>query len=127
MNTWRGSSPAPTPQDALDPYRFPGARDFDGYGTTAARTPLPDPIPDPGPVPDPDPVREREERPAGRVSAVHRRRLALHAALTAAGIPPLAGDLHAIEALSALDDTANAAVQRWIADARGPLDLPHFA
>ncbi|MEU2392894.1 hypothetical protein [Streptomyces sp. NPDC007369] len=127
MNTWRGSSPAPTtPQDALDPYRFPGARDFEGYETTSARTPLPTPLPATLPA-VPDPVQDRGERPAGRVSAVHRRRLELHAALTAAGIPPLAGDLHAIEALSALDDTANAAVQRWIAGAPGPLGMPHFA
>ncbi|MFD7626678.1 hypothetical protein ACFV7Q_11700 [Streptomyces sp. NPDC059851] len=121
MNTWRASSSAPTPQDALDPYRFPGARDFEGYGNPPARPPLPDPDPAPAPV------RDREERRAGRLSAVHRRRLELHAALTAAGIPPLAGDLHAIEALSALDDAANAAVQRWIAGAGGSQGVPDFA
>ncbi|MFD8411485.1 hypothetical protein ACFV2Q_06920 [Streptomyces sp. NPDC059650] len=115
MNTWRATSPEPTPQDALDPYRFPGARDFGD--DPAALTPLP----------PAGPVRDRTEQPGGRVSAVHRRRLELHAALTAAGIPPLAGDLHAIEAVSALDDTANAAVQRWITDARWPVSTPHFA
>ncbi|MFK0254937.1 hypothetical protein [Streptomyces sp. NPDC090445] len=112
MHTWRGSSPSPTPQDALDPYRFPGARDFEDHETTAALAPAPGPLP--------DPARDRAERSAGRIGAVHRRRLELHAALTAAGIPPLAGDLHAIEVLSALDDAANAAVQRWIAGTRPP-------
>ncbi|MER5933723.1 hypothetical protein [Streptomyces sp. NPDC002054] len=57
------------------------------------------------------------------LSAADRRRLDLHAALTAAGIPPLAGDLHAIEALSALDDTTHAAVQRWISTPRWLRDV----
>ncbi|MBT2443650.1 hypothetical protein J7E93_26850 [Streptomyces sp. ISL-36] len=43
-----------------------------------------------------------------------RRRLELHAALTTAGIAPLPGDLAAIEALCALDDTTHIALQRWI-------------
>ncbi|MFF4105258.1 hypothetical protein [Streptomyces sp. NPDC001903] len=64
------------------------------------------------PIPDP------QERPESRIEAAHHRRLELHAALTAAGIPPFAGDLHAIEAVSALDDITNAAVRRWIAGAR---------
>ncbi|MFD7837180.1 hypothetical protein [Streptomyces sp. NPDC059761] len=98
---WRDSSQAPKPQEALDPYRFPGVRDLED-------------IPDPEPDPDP----ESEERPRGRISAAHRRRLALHAALTAAGIPPVAGDLHAIEVVSALDGVTNAAVRRWISCAR---------
>ncbi|MEU9028988.1 hypothetical protein AB0D46_15980 [Streptomyces sp. NPDC048383] len=38
----------------------------------------------------------------------------LQAALTTAGIPPLPGDLEAIHTLSALDDTTNAALVRWI-------------
>lgn len=44
-----------------------------------------------------------------------RRRLELHAALTRAGIAPAPGDLQAVQALSALDDTVNDAVRRWIA------------
>ncbi|WP_051696215.1 hypothetical protein [Streptomyces sp. NRRL S-244] len=124
---WRDSSRAPKPREALDPYRFPGVRHFedkDGGGTGDAGdrgdaggtgdagdtgdTRLPSSVP----IPDP------EERPLSRISAVHQRRLGLHAALTAAGIPPVAGDLHAIEAVSALDGPTNAAVRRWIACAR---------
>ncbi|MBT2405333.1 MULTISPECIES: hypothetical protein [unclassified Streptomyces] len=104
MNTWRAFSHAPKPQEALDPYRFPGVRGFEGKEDTRLQSS----------VPTPDP----EERPLGRISAAHHRRLDLHAALTAAGIPPLAGDLQAIEAVSALDDTTNAAIQRWIAGTR---------
>ncbi|MFG2715056.1 hypothetical protein ACGFX2_31515 [Streptomyces goshikiensis] len=104
MNTWRASSHTPKPREALDPYRFPGVRGFEDREDTLL----------PSSVPTPD----SEERPLGRISAAHYRRLDLHAALTAAGIPPLAGDLRAIEAVSALDDTTNAAVRRWIAEAR---------
>ncbi|MFJ4694258.1 hypothetical protein [Streptomyces sp. NPDC088766] len=43
------------------------------------------------------------------------RRLELHAALVRAGVAPAPGDLHAVEAVSALDDTVNDAVRRWIA------------
>ncbi|MFE2553980.1 hypothetical protein ACFXGI_36495 [Streptomyces sp. NPDC059355] len=106
---WRDSPRVPKPQEALDPYRFPGVRDFeDTEGAEDTRLASPAPIPDPGP----------EERPRSRIGAAHHRRLELHAALTAAGIPPLAGDLHAIEAVAALDGTTNAAVRRWIAGAR---------
>ncbi|MGW0753329.1 hypothetical protein [Streptomyces sp. NPDC002587] len=38
----------------------------------------------------------------------------LHAALTTVGIPPFPGDMEAIHTLSALDDTTNAALVRWI-------------
>ncbi|MER7466855.1 hypothetical protein [Streptomyces sp. NPDC097981] len=103
MKPWRASSHAPKPQEALDPYRFPGVRGFEEENTRPG-----------SPAPDPDP----QERPLGRAGAAHHRRLGLHAALTAAGVPPLAADLHAIEAVAALDDTTNAAVQRWIADSR---------
>ncbi|MEU1202762.1 hypothetical protein ABZ446_42030 [Streptomyces sp. NPDC005813] len=43
-----------------------------------------------------------------------RRRLDLHAALTAAGIPPLPEDREAIDRLSALPADINIAVRRWI-------------
>ncbi|WP_329580661.1 hypothetical protein [Streptomyces sp. NBC_01361] len=43
-----------------------------------------------------------------------RRRLELHATLTAAAIAPAPGDLDAIEALCALDDTTHVALRRWI-------------
>ncbi|MBT3151215.1 hypothetical protein HTV45_10000 [Streptomyces sp. CHD11] len=43
-----------------------------------------------------------------------RRRLDLHAALTAAGIPPRPEDREAIESLSALSGGINATIQRWL-------------
>ncbi|MFD3498079.1 hypothetical protein ACFWWT_19720 [Streptomyces sp. NPDC058676] len=43
-----------------------------------------------------------------------RRRLDLHAALTTAGVPPQLEDREAIEQLSALPDSINATIQRWI-------------
>ncbi|MFD7137193.1 hypothetical protein [Streptomyces sp. NPDC059894] len=49
-----------------------------------------------------------------RLPPADRRRLELHAALTRVGVAPAPEDLHAMEALSALDDMTNAAVRRWI-------------
>ncbi|MFH9040281.1 hypothetical protein ACH4FA_13100 [Streptomyces sp. NPDC017966] len=43
-----------------------------------------------------------------------RRRLELHAALTAAGIPPRPEDHEAIESLSALSGSVNSTIQRWL-------------
>jgi hypothetical protein len=43
-----------------------------------------------------------------------RRRLDLHAALTAAGIPPYPEDREAIDQLSALPRSVNDALQRWL-------------
>ncbi|MFC5957960.1 hypothetical protein ACFP51_26895 [Streptomyces pratens] len=43
-----------------------------------------------------------------------RRRLELHAALTAAGIPPLPEDREAIDRLSALPGNINNTIQRWL-------------
>lgn len=42
------------------------------------------------------------------------RRLELHAALTAAGIAPMPGDLEAIDHLSALPHTVHTALHRWL-------------
>ncbi|KMO95029.1 hypothetical protein [Streptomyces roseus] len=104
---WRDSPRVPKPREALDPYRFPGIRDLeDTGGVPDARRREPSPIPEP------------QERPRDRTDEAHHRRLELHAALTAAGIPPLPGDLHAIEAVSALDEATNAAVRRWVAGGR---------
>ncbi|MFB7979913.1 hypothetical protein [Streptomyces vinaceus] len=104
---WRDSPRVPKPRKALDPYRFPGIRDVEETDWKGDDRVM-------GPVPIPDP----QEQPRGRIGSEHYRRLELHAALTAAGIPPAAGDLHAIAVVSALDDTTNAAVRRWIAGAR---------
>ncbi|MFI1416516.1 hypothetical protein ACH4VX_00735 [Streptomyces sp. NPDC020731] len=57
-------------------------------------------------------------RPAGRLHTAidprDRRRLELHAALTAAGIPPRPEDREAIESLSALSGSVNSTIQRWL-------------
>ncbi|MFH8800559.1 hypothetical protein ACH4F6_13320 [Streptomyces sp. NPDC017936] len=42
------------------------------------------------------------------------RRLEIHAALTAAGIAPMPGDLEAIDRLSALPATVHTALHRWL-------------
>ncbi|MFJ1567511.1 hypothetical protein [Streptomyces erythrochromogenes] len=64
-----------------------------------------------------DPQADRRPsgpRAASSLKPWDRRRLDLHAALTAVGVPPLPGDMAAIRTLSALDDTVNAALVRWI-------------
>jgi hypothetical protein len=107
MTGWH--TPATTP--TIDPYRFPGAPD----GDTAFGDHLP-PAPDGTVLGDyllPAPHTDR--RLPLPLEPADRRRLDLHAALTTAGIAPLPGDLAAIEALCALDDTTNATLQRWIA------------
>ncbi|MGW1887065.1 hypothetical protein [Streptomyces sp. NPDC001970] len=81
---------APETGSTADPYRCSGAGDF----LLAAPEP--------------------ERRVPMQLSPMDRRRLDLHAALTTAGIPPLPGDLEAIEALCLLDDRTNATLQRWI-------------
>lgn len=57
-------------------------------------------------------------RPADRLATAldprDRRRLELHAALTAAGIPPRPEDREAIESLSALSGSINSTIQRWL-------------
>ncbi|THA74343.1 hypothetical protein [Streptomyces sp. A0592] len=73
------------------------------------------------PLGTPDPQADRQPsdaRPASSLKPWDRRRLELHAALTAVGVPPLPGDMAAIRTLSALDDTVNAALVRWITAGR---------
>jgi hypothetical protein len=57
--------------------------------------------------------------PAERLSSLaiaprDQRRIDLHAALTAAGIPPYPEDRDAIDQLSALSGSVNTALQRWL-------------
>ncbi|WP_405477506.1 hypothetical protein [Streptomyces canus] len=56
--------------------------------------------------------------PAERLSVLidprDQHRLALHAALTAAGIPPLPEDRDAIDQLSVLPSSINTTLQRWL-------------
>ncbi|WP_314220626.1 hypothetical protein [Streptomyces zaehneri] len=121
MQEWQYSPTAVTvPELILDPYRC----GFDAHTTLsgadsgvlwgdedwrvppqarAAEEETPRPAPDPG-----------RRLPVVMASA-DRRRLELHAALIRAGVAPAPGDLHAVDELSALDDTVNEAVRRWIA------------
>jgi hypothetical protein len=110
------------PQSQIDPYRFPGARDFDeepdfelprDRGHDGTRTPAPDEAGD-YLLAAPDP---RSRRLPFVPAAADRRRLELHAALTAAGIPPLPGDTDAIQNICALDDATVTAVRRWVCGA----------
>ncbi|MFF3291660.1 hypothetical protein [Streptomyces sp. NPDC003023] len=107
MTGWQASTITPAAGFTADPYRFPGAAVLDERPEPAAH-----PVFEPGDyflaAPDPDRRVPLPLEPADR------RRLDLHAALTAAGIAPLPGDLAAIEALCALDDTTHTALQRWI-------------
>ncbi|MFE9134575.1 hypothetical protein [Streptomyces sp. NPDC007355] len=98
----------PAPLLDLDPYRFPAVflddrheetttvRGTMMFGDSFLSAPTPSACPSP------------------RLEPADRRRLELHAALTTAGIAPLPGDLDAIEALCALDDTTHTALRRWL-------------
>ncbi|MFI1717491.1 hypothetical protein ACIGW4_37715 [Streptomyces sp. NPDC053513] len=92
----------------LDPYRFPAALIDDA----PERTPSVCGRVEPGDrlLPAPEPA----SRLTTPLEPTDRRRLELHAALTAAGIAPLPGDLDAIEALCQLTDTTHIALRRWI-------------
>ncbi|MGW1783235.1 hypothetical protein ACWCQQ_29470 [Streptomyces sp. NPDC002143] len=119
MQEWQYSPSAVTVSElALDPYRcgfdahttLTGAEAAEQWGDEDWRVPTharaaeaPWPAPDPGRLP-----------PLAMAPA-DRRRLELHAALIRAGVEPAPGDLHAVEALSTLNDTVNEAVRRWIA------------
>ncbi|MFF9977985.1 hypothetical protein [Streptomyces erythrochromogenes] len=123
MESWQCSPSAVTvPQLALDPYRFPGAdraesMSYDSYDA-APQEQFGLDSDGPSPLGTADPQADRQPasapRPASYLKPWDRRRLELHAALTAVGVPPLPGDMAAIRTLSALDDTVNAALVRWI-------------
>ncbi|MFF8196428.1 hypothetical protein ACF05L_37450 [Streptomyces bobili] len=119
MQEWTYSPTTVTvPQLILDPYRcgfdahtaLNGAEPGGQWGDEDWRVPsqgrteeeAPQAAPDLGP------------RPPQAMAAADRRRLELLAALVRAGLAPAPGDLHAVEALSTLDDTVNEAVRRWI-------------
>ncbi|MEU9291666.1 hypothetical protein AB0D57_45415 [Streptomyces sp. NPDC048275] len=92
-----------TPQTFADPYACdpPGSSWWD---------PAPQPARDDYLLPPPNPTQRMDIVIGPR----DRRRLDLHAALTTAGVPPEAEDREAIDQLSALPDSINAAIQRWI-------------
>ncbi|MET9463828.1 hypothetical protein ABZY44_03200 [Streptomyces sp. NPDC006544] len=118
MEFWQ-STPSEAPPPQLDPYRFPGA---DAVQPAPHRTPPQSRRPGdmdwllpPCGAERPGEHGPTNEAHHGRsLTPVDRRRLDLQAALTAAGIAPLPGDMESIYILSALDDTTHAAVVRWI-------------
>ncbi|MFF3967986.1 hypothetical protein ACFYZI_41350 [Streptomyces griseorubiginosus] len=61
-------------------------------------------------LPPPNPA----ERLSILIAPRDQRRLALHAALTAAGVPPRPEDRDAIDQLSALPSSINTTLQRWL-------------
>ncbi|MFD3517435.1 hypothetical protein [Streptomyces sp. NPDC058657] len=109
MSIWK-ISPVPSVDGWLDadPYRYPGAATADDDLLPGAACNLTESENSllPGP---------HTGRPLpARLGPSDRRRLDLHAALTASGIAPAHGDVEAIEVLSALDDTTHAALLRWL-------------
>lgn len=118
MTGWQTTTMTPDTAAMADPYRFPGATAVEDQPRPPVALSASDAVdyllaaPDPvdGLLAAPDPG-QRVPLP---LEPADRRRLDLHAALTTAGIAPLPGDLAAIEALCALDDTTHTALQRWI-------------
>ncbi|MGW8364884.1 hypothetical protein ACWGK1_30550 [Streptomyces wedmorensis] len=95
----------------LDPYRFPAAlvHDLPEWRPTICDAMEPD-----GSLPStPGPA----ERASASLDPSDRRRLELHAALTAVGIAPAPGDLDAIADLCRLGDSTLVALRRWIGHA----------
>ncbi|MDH6612876.1 hypothetical protein M2164_008511 [Streptomyces sp. SAI-208] len=62
-------------------------------------------------LPPPNPAERLNNMP---ITPRDQRRLALHAALTAAGIPPRPEDRDAIDQLSTLPPSTHTALQRWL-------------
>ncbi|MFI9748216.1 hypothetical protein [Streptomyces sp. NPDC052494] len=108
MTGFRALATAPNAMLDLDPYRFPAMYIDDRHEetTTACGTLEFGDYQPPTPAPS--------GRLPLRLDPADRRRLELHAALTASGIAPLPGDLDAIEALCTLDDTTHVALRRWL-------------
>ncbi|MFE2557285.1 hypothetical protein ACFXGT_14910 [Streptomyces sp. NPDC059352] len=108
MTGFQALATASTALVDLDPYRFPAAfiddrsedMPTDCCGTAFGDFPLP--------------ASEPSSRPPIRLEPADRRRLELLAALTAAGVAPLPGDLEAIEVLCTLDDATHIALRRWL-------------
>ncbi len=97
-----------SPRAFVDPYAV------DPYSVDAPEVAWPTPA---GTHPDTDFLLP-PPRPADRLhDTLHpsdQRRLDLHAALTAAGIPPHPEDQEAIDQLSTLSESINAALHRWL-------------
>ena len=108
MNVFEAVSTTPAALVDLDPYRFPTVYDDDRYEEEPATQDITAGLGDPRAAVTP--VSDL----AVRLAPADRRRLELHAALTAAGIAPLPGDLDAVEALCTLDDTTHQVLRRWL-------------
>jgi hypothetical protein len=90
-----------TPQTFVDPYAVDPA---ESAWPPAAGQDMDCLLPPPNPA----------ERLSILIAPRDQRRLALHAALTAAGIPPRPEDRDAIDQLSTLPPTINTTLQRWL-------------
>jgi hypothetical protein len=105
------SRPAPAEAAASD--HLPAAPDPYGCAEATpleAEEPRLDALDDPHPGAE-DPCFEAKDQ---RLPAQDQRVVDLHTALTAAGVPPEAGDTTAIHVLAALDDETVHAVIRWV-------------
>ncbi|MFF0477594.1 hypothetical protein [Streptomyces sp. NPDC004284] len=109
MTTFQALPTTPAALVDLDPYRFPAVR-IDDHREKPPTAPYDDALPAPG----------SSGRPPVPLTPPDRRRLELHAALTAAGIAPLPGDRDAVEALCTLDDTTHAVLRRWLGNDSRP-------
>ncbi|WP_395358132.1 hypothetical protein ACHGLA_00615 [Streptomyces sp. YH02] len=108
MTGFRTLGTDPTALLDLDPYRFPAVYIDDRHEETST-------VPGTMEFGDYPPLSPApSSRLPLRLEPADRRRLELHAALTASGIAPLPGDLDAIEALCTLDDTTHIALRRWL-------------
>jgi len=90
-----------TPQTFVDPY---AADPAENAWPPATGQDMGYPLPPPNPA----------ERLSIPITPRDQRRLALHAALTAAGIPPRPEDRDAIDQLSTLPPGINTTLQRWL-------------
>ncbi|MEX1652050.1 hypothetical protein ABZ960_02545 [Streptomyces pseudovenezuelae] len=90
-----------TPQTFVDPYAADPAQTA---WPTAAGQDMDYLLPPPNPA----------ERLSIPITPRDQRRLALHAALTAAGIPPRPEDRDAIDQLSTLPPSTHTTLQRWL-------------
>ncbi|MFJ2933023.1 hypothetical protein ACIO8G_09635 [Streptomyces sp. NPDC087219] len=109
MTEFQALTTAPRVLLDLDPYRFPAVHDLDDlHGETSATCGIMEF--DDCSMPEPAP----SGRPSHGLEPADRRRLELHAALTAAGVAPLPGDRDAIDVLCTLDDSTHRALRRWL-------------
>ncbi|MFF2305456.1 hypothetical protein ACFVVP_23430 [Streptomyces sp. NPDC058128] len=109
MTEFQALTTGPRALSDLDPYRFPAVHDLDDLpGETSATRGIME-FDD---WSEPEPASSGGSRHG--LEPADRRRLELHATLTAAGIAPRPGDLDAIDVLCALDDTTHIALRRWL-------------